>query len=73
MVEVFKNMRFDAFVGLQGTTFTRGIMYPPDLFKHNVALTDIMGMFIGTRIPVGVDINTDLFATLVELRNVSNV
>ena len=73
MTDVFRNTRFDAFVGLQGTTFTRGIMYPPDLFKYNVALTDITGMFMGTRIPVGVDVNTDLFATLVELRVVSNV
>ena len=71
--EVFKNTKFDAFVGLQGTTFTRGIAYPPDLFKYNVALLEIPAVFMGTEIPTGVDINIDLFANLPELRNISNL
>ena len=73
MTDVFRNTRFDAFVGLQGTTFTRGIMYPPDLFTYSIALTEISGLFMGTIIPVGVDINTGLLAALVELKNVSNL
>ena len=39
-------------------------MYPPDLFKFNTELTDIPNMFYNTVIPVGVDINSDLFSTL---------
>ena len=73
---VFKNTFFDAFTGLQGTntnSLTRGIMYPPDLFKYNVALTDIPSLFYGTTIPVGVDVNTDLFYKNTLLRNVSNL
>lgn len=47
-------------------------MYPPDLFKYNVALTNINGMFSLTTIPVGIDVNTNLFNNLGELRNVSS-
>ena len=72
-IEVFRNTRFDAFVGLQSQSFTRGIMYPPDLFKHNVMLTDINGVFSGTSLPVGVDVNLDIFKNLSELRVVSNL
>ena len=48
-------------------------MYPPDLFKFNIELTDISNMFYNTAIPVGVDVNPDLFSKLSNLRNVSSV
>ena len=70
---VFENTRFEAFVGLQGATFTRGIVYPPGLLKYNTALTDVSGLFKGTSIPVGTDIATDLFSSCVNLRTVSEV
>lgn len=70
---VFQNTYFDAYVGLQGETFTRGLMYPTDLFTYNVALTDIPSLFAETIIPVGVDINADLFNTNVQLKNISGL
>lgn len=70
---VFKNTNFEAFVGLKSNTLERGIMYPPDLFKFNTELTDIPNMFYNTSIPVGVDVNPDLFSKLSNLRNVSSV
>ena len=73
---VFKNTYFDAFIGLQGmntNNLIRGIMYPPDLLKYNSALTDIPNLFSGTTIPVGVDINTDLFFKLPSLKVINNL
>ena len=61
MESVFKDTNFDAYVGLQGTTFTRGIMYPPGMFKYCKALTTLKDVFMTTTIPVGVDINADMF------------
>lgn len=72
-VNVFNECKFDAFVGLQSNTLVRGINYPPDLFKYNINLTNITGMFTKTKIPVGVDINSNLFENLSELRVVSNL
>ena len=75
LVGVFKNTNFCAFVNMQGDNgvFTRGIKYPPDLFKYNTALTNISYMFYKTIIEVGVDINTDLFKNNTALTNVSGV
>ena len=73
---IFKNTHFDAFVGLRGTSslsLIRGIAYPEDLFTYNTALVNISDMFYNTIIPVGVDINSNLFSKLSELRTVSNV
>ncbi len=68
---VFKDTRFCAFVNLQGETFTRGIKYPPDLFKYNTSLEDISNMFADTIIEVGVDINSDLFSNNPNLKNIT--
>ena len=68
---LFKSTNFDSFVGLKGSDFTRGIAYPPDLLKYNTALVDFTNGFYGTVIPVGVDINSDLFSTNTSLRNIS--
>ena len=75
LVGVFRDTNFCAFVNLQGDNgvFTRGIKYPPDLFKYNTALTNISYMFYNTIIEVGVDINTDLFKNNSALYNVSAV
>jgi hypothetical protein len=73
---VFENTYFDPFYGLRGTnanSLTRGLMYPPDLFKKNTELNIITNMFAGTTIHVGVDINSDLFVNNSKLRNVSGV
>lgn len=68
---VFQNTKFCAFVNLQGDTFTRGIKYPPDLFKYNSKLEEVPNMFNGTSIEVGVDINSDLFSNNPNLKNIS--
>ena len=72
---VFKNARLDAFYGLRekNSTLVRGLMYPPDLFDYNISLTDLISIFYNTKIPVGVDVNSDLFVKLTSLRNVSNM
>ena len=73
---VFENTYFDPFYGLIGTdanNLTRGLMYPPDLFKKNTELTAITNMFAGTIIHIGVDINSDLFVNNSKLRNISGV
>lgn len=70
---VFEKTRFCAFVNLQGDTFTRGIKYPPDLFKYNTALEDITGMFALTEIEVGVDVNSNLFEHNPNLKIISEV
>lgn len=71
--KVFADLYFCAFVNLQGTTFTRGIKYPIDLFKYNLRLEDITGIFFNTQIEVGVDVNSDLFANNTNLRIVSDI
>lgn len=71
LVGVFRNTRFCAFVNLQGQSFTRGIKYPPDLFKYNKALEEVSNMFAQTVIEVGVDVNSDLFANNTNLRTIS--
>lgn len=71
LVGVFRNTRFCAFVNLQGQSFTRGIKYPPDLFKYNKALEEVSNMFAQTVIEVGVDVNSDLFANNTNLRIIS--
>ena len=73
LLGVFKDTRFCAFVNLQGDTFTRGIKYPPDLFKYNTSLEDITNMFSNTIIEVGVDINSNLFANNPNLKIISGV
>lgn len=73
MLGVFRTTRFCAFVNLQGDTFTRGIKYPPDLFKYNAKLEDITGMFSQTVLEVGVDVNSDLFANNPNLKVISEV
>ena len=47
-------------------------MYPPDLFKYNSALEEIPNMFSKTTIYVGTKINSDLFSSNANLRNISN-
>lgn len=68
---LFRSTNFDSFVGLKGSDFTRGIAYPPDLLKYNVELTNFTNSFYDTTIPVGVDINSDLFSNNSKLRNIS--
>lgn len=68
---VFRGTRFCAFVNLQGQTFTRGIKYPPDLFKYNTALENVTDMFADTKIEVGVDVNSDLFSNNPNLKIVN--
>ena len=46
-------------------------MYPPDLFKYNSALEEIPYMFAKTFIPVGVKVNSNLFANNPNLRNIT--
>ena len=73
IIGVFKDTRFCAFVNLQGSTFTRGIKYPPDMFKYNAKLEDVSEIFARTILEVGVDVNSDLFANNPELKVVSGV
>ncbi len=76
LLSVFRNTYFDPFYGLRGTStnsLIRGLMYPIDLFKNNIELTNISDMFADTNIPIGVDINSDLFINNTKLRNISRV
>lgn len=73
LLGVFRTTRFCAFVNLQGDTFTRGIKYPPDLFKYNTRLEDITGMFSQTILEVGVDVNSDLFANNPNLKVITEL
>ena len=76
LLSVFENTHFDPFYGLRGTdanNLIRGLMYPTDLFKYNTELLDISNMFARTRIPVGVDINSDLFINNKKLKNISSL
>ena len=70
---VFKNTRFDAFIGLNSETLVRGLMFPPDLLRYNTALMEIPNLFDNIRFPIGVDINSNLFYNLVNLTNISQV
>ena len=58
--------------GQNALTLERGLMYPPTLFKNNIELTSVSSMFANTKIPVGVDINEDLFINNSKLRNISS-
>lgn len=71
LIGVFRNTRFCAFVNLQGQSFTRGIKYPPDLFKYNKSLEEITDMFAQTIIEVGVDVNSNLFTNNTNLKIIS--
>lgn len=74
---VFAGHRFSPYVGLYvkvdstNNIFTRGIMYPKDLFRYNVKLQDISGIFESTVFPVGVDIPQDIFKYNTRLYNIS--
>jgi hypothetical protein len=70
-----KNVNYEPFVGLISTLkkTERGIMYPPDLFKYNVELTDVSSCLSETEIPAGVDINPDLFVNNLKLKNISSL
>lgn len=72
---VFKDTQFYPFYGLRGTntsSLTRGLMYPPDLLQYNTELLNVSELFVNTIIPVGVDVNADLFKRNLKLRNVSS-
>lgn len=71
---VFSDVLFDPFYGLRGKNvleLQRGLMYPVDLFKYNTQLTNVKEFFSGTKVPVGVDVNPDLFKTNPRLRDIS--
>ena len=70
---VFQDTRFDAFVGLNSNTLVRGIMFPPDLLEYNIALLEIPDLFNNIKIPVGVDVNSNIFFSLGNVNNVSQV
>lgn len=70
---VFRDTNFGVFYGLVGTNtnnLTRGLAYPIDLFQFNIMLEEIPNMFFGTSIPVGVDVNRDLFKNNTNLKNI---
>lgn len=71
---VFADSHFYPFYGLRGTnvnSLQRGVMYPIDLFKYNTQLSSVKEIFAGTNIPVGIDVNQDLFKNNTRLRDVS--
>lgn len=73
MDSVFKGLYLEAFIGFTGSTFERGLLYPTDLFKYNVNLTELISTFENTHMHVGCDINPELFSSLVELRKAEQV
>jgi hypothetical protein len=53
---MFDGVNYEPFVGLiskEDGTYTRGMMYPPDLFIHNASLKDVSSCFANTTIPAG--------------------
>ena len=68
--ELFRYSNFEPFIGYNGLTKKRGVMYPKDLFELNTALKDVTSCFEGTIIPVGVDINSGLFTNNVNLEKI---
>lgn len=75
-IGVFNNTNFDPYYGLRGTPsnkIERGLMYPIGMFKWNISLKGVSELFSNTVIPVGVDINPDLFSTNTDLRNISRM
>ena len=81
---VFADLQFCAFINfnsykmntLNGGTYNvnqRGIKYPPDLLKSNTQLTSISGLFKGTFIETGVDINSDLLINNTQLTDISSL
>jgi len=73
---VFEDTNFDPFYGLVGTSannLVRGLMYPPGLFEKNIELLSIPNVFANTIIPVGIDINSDLFVNNKKLKNISGL
>ena len=79
--DTFLGLNFCAFVNFNSYKFNngstaaecRGIKFPPDLFKHNINLTSIVGLFTGINIEVGVDINSDLLVNNTALTNISRL
>jgi hypothetical protein len=79
--DTFLGLNFCAFVNFNSYKFNngstaaecRGIKFPPDLFKHNINLTSIVGLFTGINIEVGVDINSDLLVNNTALINISRL
>ena len=81
---VFSNLQFCAFINFNSYKMNvlnngiynisqRGIKYPPDLLKSNTLLTSISGMFKGTFIEAGVDINSDLLSNNTLLTDISSL
>lgn len=76
---VFADLQFSAFINFDsyalnhGQQNCRGIKYPPDLLRNNTLLTSIAGMFKGTFIETGVDINSDLLINNTALTDVSGL
>jgi hypothetical protein len=77
--DVFSNVNVCAFVNLlykvqeSNVTYSRGIKFPPDLFKNNNALTSTSNAFSGMKFEVGVDINPDLFKNNLNLQNIQTM
>lgn len=69
-IGLFKYSNFEPFIGYNGLTKKRGVMYPKDLFELNTALKDVTSCFEGTIIPVGVDVNSGLFTNNVNLEKI---
>ena len=79
---IFKDLDFCAFVNFNSYKFNtlradasecRGIKFPYDLLKNNVALTCISGLFYGTHIETGVDINSDLLVNNINLTDINSL
>lgn len=78
---VFKNTYFCSFVGAYDTgksddnkiLIDRGLMYPPNMFSYNEALSEVPELFAGTVVHVGSDVNSDLFGKNSNLSNVSGL
>lgn len=71
--KLFYKTRFTPYVGLNSATFERGLLCPPNLFANNVELVNLTNTFEETIIPVGVDVNEDIFVNNVNLRIASGI
>lgn len=76
---VFKDTRFCPYVGLymkvgEGSLeYSRGVLYPKELFIYNTSLQSISSIFENTLIDIGTDIDGSLFKYNNNLRSISRV
>ena len=78
-IKVFSDTHFSPYINMDvnatesGLSYVLGWKYPFGLFDKNINLTSISGIFKGTEIEIGVQIDTNLFEKCTKLTDISEV